>query len=80
LTGFTRQGAAIFPFSDRNRRSAMVRVIARAHRWRRMLESGVHATITELAAAEKIKESCVGRVLPLTLLAPDVAEAILDGR
>jgi hypothetical protein len=45
-----------------------------------VLESGVHATITELAAADKIKESCVGRVLPLTLLAPDVAEAILDGR
>jgi putative tryptophan/tyrosine transport system substrate-binding protein len=55
-------------------------LLARAHRWRRMLVSGVHATITELAAADKIKESCVGRVLPLTLLAPDVAEAILDGR
>ncbi len=36
--------------------------------------------IREIAAAEKINESYVGRVLRLTLLAPDVVEAILDGR
>jgi hypothetical protein len=36
--------------------------------------------IAEIAAAEKIDESHVGRVLRLTLLAPDVVEAILDGR
>ena len=34
----------------------------------------------EIAAAEKINESYVGRVLRLTLLAPDIVEAILDGR
>jgi hypothetical protein len=60
--------------------SAMVKTIARAYRWRRTLESGVHGTITELAAAEKINQSYVCRVLRLTLLAPDIVEAILDGR
>jgi hypothetical protein len=60
--------------------SAMVKAIARAHRWQRMLESGAHATITELAAAEKINQSYVCRVLRLTLLAPDIVEMILDGR
>ena len=45
-----------------------------------MLEHGTHATITEIAAAEKINEFYVGRVLRLTLLAPDIVEAILDGR
>jgi hypothetical protein len=45
-----------------------------------MLENGTHATIAEIAAAEKINESYVGRVLRLTLLAPDIVEAILDGR
>ena len=60
--------------------SALVKAIARAHRWRQMLESGVHDTITELAAAEKINQSYVCRVLRLTLLAPDLVEAILDGR
>jgi hypothetical protein len=45
-----------------------------------MLENGTHATIAEIAAAEKINESYVGRVLRLTLLAPDIVEAILEGR
>jgi hypothetical protein len=45
-----------------------------------MLENGTYATIAEMAAAEKINESYVGRILRLTLLAPDFIEAILDGR
>jgi hypothetical protein len=45
-----------------------------------MLESGQFATINELATAEKINSSYVSRVLRLTLLAPDIVEAILDGR
>lgn len=60
--------------------NAMVKAIARAFRWRDMLESGVYATIREIAAAEKINETYVGRVLRLTLLAPDIVEAILNGR
>ena len=60
--------------------NAMVKAIARAFRWRDMLESGEYATIAEIAAAEKINESYVGRVLRLTLLAPDIVEAILNGR
>jgi hypothetical protein len=60
--------------------NAMVKAIARAFRWREMLETGTHATIAEIAAAEKINESYVGRVLRLTLLAPDIVEAILGGR
>jgi hypothetical protein len=60
--------------------NAMVKAIARAFRWREMLESGTHATIAEIAAAEKINESYIGRVLRLTLLAPDIVEAILNGR
>jgi hypothetical protein len=58
----------------------MVRAIARAFRWREMLENGTHATIAEIAAAEKFNDSYVGRVLRLTLLAPDIVEAILGGR
>jgi hypothetical protein len=60
--------------------NAMIKAIARAFRWREMLENGTHATIAEIAAAEKINESYVGRVLRLTLLAPDIVEAILAGR
>jgi hypothetical protein len=60
--------------------NAMIKAIARAFRWRKMLEDGTHATIAEIAAAEKINESYVGRVLRLTLLAPDIVETILAGR
>ena len=58
----------------------MVKAIARAFRWRDMLESGEYATIREIAAAEKINETYVGRVLRLTLLAPDIVDAVLTGR
>lgn len=60
--------------------NTMVKAIARAHRWRRLLESGQFASVTELAEAEKINQSYLCRVLRLTLLAPDIVEAILDGR
>ena len=43
-------------------------------------KSGVFATVEEIAAAEKINVSYVGRVLRLTLLAPNIVDAILDGR
>jgi hypothetical protein len=60
--------------------NAMVKAIARAFRWREMLEDGTYATIAEIVAVEKINESYVGRVVRLTLLAPEVVDAILSGR
>jgi hypothetical protein len=60
--------------------TTLVKALARAFRWRRMMETGRFATINELAAAEKINSSYVSRLLRLTLLAPDIVEAILDGR
>jgi hypothetical protein len=56
------------------------RDVAQAFRWREMLENGTHSTIAEIAAAEKINESYVGRVPRLTLLALDIVEAMLNGR
>lgn len=60
--------------------NTMVKALARAFRWRKLLEVGVFATIEEIAAAEKINPSYISRVLRLTLLAPGIVEAILDGR
>jgi hypothetical protein len=45
-----------------------------------MLESGEFASITELAAAEKINMSYMCRVLRLTLLSPQITESILNGQ
>ena len=60
--------------------NTLVKALARAFRWKRMLESGEYATIAELAEREGIAPSYMTRVLRLTLLAPDIVEAILDGR
>lgn len=60
--------------------SPIVRSLARAFRWRRMLESGRHASINELAKAERVDRAFASRVLRLTLLAPDIVESILAGR
>ena len=60
--------------------TTLVKAIARAFRWQRMLDTGKYATIREIARAERINPSYVSRVLRLTLLAPATVEAILDGR
>lgn len=60
--------------------STLVKALARAFRWKRMLESGEFATIAELAEREGIAPSYMTRVLRLSLLAPDIVEVILDGR
>ena len=60
--------------------NSLVKALARAFRWKRMLESGDYATIAELAEREGIASSYMTRVLRLTLLAPDIVDAILDGK
>jgi hypothetical protein len=60
--------------------STLVKALARAFRWRGFIESGRYTSIQEIAAAEKINASYVGRILRLTLLAPDIVEAILNGQ
>lgn len=60
--------------------NTLVKALARAFRWKRILESGEFATIAELAEREGIAPSYMTRVLRLTLLAPVIVEAILDGR
>jgi hypothetical protein len=57
----------------------MVKALARAHRWKRMLEEGRCASIGEMAAAEWIDRGYPGRILEPTLLAPVIVEKILDG-
>jgi len=59
---------------------ALIKALVRAHRWRHMLESGAYNSSAELAKAEKVNDSYVSRILRLTLLAPDIIEAILTGR
>lgn len=60
--------------------STLVKALGRAFRWKKMLDSGEFATIADLAEREGIAPSYMTRVMRLTLLAPDIVEAILDGK
>lgn len=75
LPGNTPEGAA----QSRRIDNTLVKALARAYRWQRMLESGEFTTVGELADREGIAPSYITRVLRLTLLAPDITDAILDG-
>jgi len=60
--------------------NAMVKALARAFRWRKLLDEGVYGTLEDLARAKGVAASYVSRVLRLTQLAPEIVEVILDGR
>jgi hypothetical protein len=59
---------------------ALVKALARAFRYQRLLDEGRYASISEMAAAERIERGYLGSLLRLTLLAPAIVEAVLDGR
>ena len=59
---------------------ALVKALARAFRYQRLLDEGRYASISEMAFAEKVERGYLGTILRFTLLAPDIVEAILDGR
>jgi hypothetical protein len=75
----TPEGAAE-PTPKPRRDETLVKALVRAHRWRRRIESGQAKSITDLAEQEGVTDAYVCRLLPLTCFAPDIVEAILDGR
>jgi hypothetical protein len=75
----TPEGVAA-PARKPSRDETLVKAIVRAHRWRRRIESGRAKSITDLAEQVGVTDAYVCRLLPLTCLAPDIIEAILDGR
>jgi hypothetical protein len=75
----TPEGVAA-PARKSRRDETLVKALIRAHRWRRRIESGQAKSITNLAEQEGVTDAYVCRLLPLTCLAPDIMEAVLDGR
>src|SRR4051812_21077592 len=59
---------------------ALVKALARAFRYQRLLDEGRHVSISEMAAAEKMERGYLGTLLRLTPLAHDLVEAILNGQ
>ena len=75
----TPEGAAA-PARKPGHDETLIKALLRAHRWRRRIDSGQAKSITDLAEQEGVTVAYVCRLLPLTCLAPDIVEAILDGR
>ena len=73
-------GSEIVPATKPQPDGTLIKALARAHRWQRMLENGEYGTVAELADAKRINRSYVCRILRLSLLAPDIIEAILGER
>ena len=72
-------GTAIVPTSKPQPDGTLIKALARAWRWQRMLDDGVYASVSEIGEAEKISKSYVSRILRLALLAPDIIEMVLAG-
>ena len=77
VTPVCQQGGTVMPTRAD---PALVKALARAFRYQRLLDEGRYASISEMAKSERIERGDLGNLLRLTLLAPDVVEAILDGR
>jgi hypothetical protein len=75
----TPEGVAA-PARKPSRDETLIKALVRAHRWPRRIESGHAKSITDRAKQEGVTDAYVCRLLPLTCLAPDMVEAILDGR
>ena len=58
----------------------IIKAVARAFRWQRLLENGTYSCADEIAKAERIDASFISRIIRLTQLAPDIVDMILEGR
>jgi hypothetical protein len=72
-------GSALVPMAKPQADGTLLKALARAWRWQRMLDEGRFASVRDLAEAERVSLSYVSRILRTTLLAPDIVERILDG-
>jgi hypothetical protein len=73
-------GSELAPSSKPQPDGTLVKALARAWRWQRMLDDGVYASVSEIGDAENISKSYMSRILRLALLAPGIIEAIVAGR
>jgi hypothetical protein len=73
-------GSELAPASKPQLNGTLVKTLARAWRWRRLIEAGTYASVRDAARAEGVAKSQAARISRMVLLAPDIVEAILEGR
>jgi hypothetical protein len=74
------EGSELAPSAKPQPDGTLVKALARAWRWQKLLDDGVYTSVSEIGYAENISKSYISRILRLALLAPDIVEAILAGR
>jgi hypothetical protein len=72
-------GSELVPSTKAQPDGTLLKALARAWRWQRMLDEGAYTTVSDIGDAENISKSYVSRILRLALLAPDIVDAILAG-
>jgi ABC-type nitrate/sulfonate/bicarbonate transport system substrate-binding protein len=72
-------GSQVAPERSKATDRTLIKALARAWRWQKLLDDGVYASIAEMADKEGINRSYLSRTIRLSLLAPDIVEAILNG-
>lgn len=72
-------GTPILPDRSDAADTTLTKALARAWRWQKLLDQGVYTNLTEIADKERINRSYLSRTMRLSLLAPDIVEAILNG-
>ena len=73
------EGNRTFDGGNSKTQKPLVVALARAFQWQELLETGKYASIASLAKRLKVDRAYVSRILNLTLLAPDIVEAIMNG-
>ena len=73
-------GTTALPERSKAADTTLTKALARAWRWQKLLDDGVYGSLAEIADKERINRSYLSRTIRLSLLAPDIVEAILDGR
>lgn len=68
------------PSEDRTQDPHILRAIGRAWAWRRRMEAGEFSTVEELAAALKLGDRHINRLLRLAYLSPDVLKRMTCSR
>ena len=58
----------------------MIKTLGKAFYWKRLIDEGVYPTTADLARALKVETGWAAEVLRMTMLAPDIVEAIFEGR
>ena len=73
-------GSELTPIAKPRADGTLVKALARAWRWQKLLDESLYASVSEIGNSENISKSYMSRILRLALLAPDIVEAILAGR